>query len=253
MALHSIPQYTNNLYWLTSQMCKKGLLTKEDLASYRLPLLTDGKARLAKHLQTKKDDEIYSSDAYTLQLLTGILGSFGDDKECESLLAQIMTSRDDELALAAGLVLLNKNKAVDKKRIAAIGANPSLRLELYNELISLKKKELFPKKFLTQEHFAEASLISYLLLDEEGTQPDKTVLLETREQTHEGKRGRVYLYKFMYKGEEGEKDTWYVAVSGPQPLSKKEVSSEGELTYTAWSILEDKTIEEHYQELINPK
>jgi hypothetical protein len=57
----------------------------------------------------------------------------------------------------------------------------------------------------------------------------------------------------MYKGEEGEKDTWYVAVSGPQPLSKKEVSSEGELTYTAWSILEDKTIEEHYQELINPK
>jgi CDP-diacylglycerol pyrophosphatase len=54
----------------------------------------------------------------------------------------------------------------------------------------------------------------------------------------------------MYKGEEGTKDNWYVAISGMQPLNKKAVSAAGERTYTTWSPLEEKSLEEHYQELM---
>jgi hypothetical protein len=161
----------------------------------------------------------------------------------------MLTSTSDDLALTAGLILLKNNKPVDKKRMGAIAANPALRLKLYDELVQLKKTDLFPKKYITQQHFAEASLVSYVLLDEEGSEPDKIVLLETREKEYKGQKGRMYIYKFMYKGEEGEKDTWYVGVSGLQPLNKKQVSSAGELTYTGWRTLEEKSIQEHYREL----
>jgi hypothetical protein len=249
MALHAIPEYADNLYWLTNELYKKNILAKEELASYRKPLLRDAEARLARHLQTKKEDENYYSDEYTLLSLTEVLGNFTDDKECITLLNQIMTSSSDEPALTAGIALLKQNKPVDKKRIGAIAANRSLRIKLYDELTSLKKQELFPKKYLTQAYFAEASLVSYLLMDEEGGEPDKIVLLETREKEYKGKKGRVYVYKLMYKDADGAKDTWYVAVSGLQPLNKKQVSSDGQLTYTTWSTLEEKSIEQHYQEL----
>jgi hypothetical protein len=41
------------------------------------------------------------------------------------------------------------------------------------------------------------------------------------EKEFQGKKGRIYIYKFMYKGEEGGKENWYVAISGLQPLNKK--------------------------------
>jgi hypothetical protein len=250
MALYQYPAFTSSLYRFANSLCDSNIIKPQAIASFREQIVADGKSRFSKHMQSRKEEDSYYSDAYTLEMLARLLGNFSEDPASQQLLTHMMTSRYDDLALEAAMALLKHNKPVNKKRLAAIGANKSLCLSLYDRLGALKRLDLFPAKYLNQQNFALNSLISYLIYEEEGGEPDKVILLESRETGIDGTKGRLYIYKFMYKPERGEKESWYIGISGLQPLNKKQVSSSGTYTYSRWELMEEKSINEHVEAIL---
>ncbi|QHT66257.1 TraB/GumN family protein [Rhodocytophaga rosea] len=250
MALYKYPAFTSSLYRFANSLCDSSLIKPQNILSFREPMVADGKTRFSKHMQASNEEDSYYSDAYTLEMLARLLGNFPEDPASQQLLTQMTTSPYDDLALEAAMALLKQNKPVSKKRLAEIAANKSLCLSLYDRLASLKRLDLFPSKYLNQEYFAQNSLISYLVYEDEGGEPDKVVLLESRETEIDGTKGRLYIYKFRYKPEPDEKESWYIGMSGLQPLNKKQVSTSGNYTYTRWELLEEKSINEHVEAIL---
>jgi hypothetical protein len=57
-----------------------------------------------------------------------------------------------------------------------------------------------------------------------------------------------YLYKFTF---DQEKDYYYAGISGPQPPDYNMINVKGKKTKTLYTLFEDKTIKEHWDELLN--
>jgi hypothetical protein len=220
----------------------------QDLSSAKQGLIKDLIKENKRRLKLSKTGDSYRDSTDLIGLMIEFLGCFRDDNEITTLIRQFLGDSDSGIILNATLALLSQEKPLEIKNFYRVAADPITRIDLYEGLKYLGQTQLFPDEFYNQESFAEAIMINWLRSGMEmGKPPDKIQLLTSREiecgDTHE----RVFIYKFWYKN---NPDVWMVGQSGPQPIDSSRVSTESYLTFSGFEKLEEKTIDEHVNTII---
>jgi hypothetical protein len=93
-----------------------------------------------------------------------------------------------------------------------LAADPVCRLELYDNLREYKKTAIFPREYLTQSRFAEASIYVAAENDDDETTIDKVTLLSKKTADFHGKTYTWYLYKVSFTTDDGPKN--YLGIAG---------------------------------------
>ncbi|MCR6641123.1 MAG: hypothetical protein NVV82_19545 [Sporocytophaga sp.] len=130
--------------------------------------------------------------------------------------------------------------------IEKLASDRDYRIRLYKILKESEQLRLFPAKYMKQSYFAESDMAAVLSDD---MIPENLVLINSKVRKVDGVEGRYYLYKYSLLSEEG-KEEWYVGLSGPHPLDKTQIVTEGDRTNYYYQTLKSKSLSEHYNALL---
>ncbi len=191
-----------------------------------------------------------SNNYYTLEenLISAaqLIKNFPENNSYINLLEDLSKHKNFNVSIESVKILLSISKKVDPSVIAKLASDRDYRIRLYNILKEREQLNLFPEKYLKQSYFAESDMSSVLSDD---MIPEDLVLINTKVKKVEGVEGRYYLYKYSLLSDEG-KEEWYVGVSGPHPVDKTQVVTEGERTNYYYQTLKSKSLSEHYKALL---
>ena len=172
-----------------------------------------------------------------------VLTQLKPDEAIINLLKETYKDEDQTIKLLSAACLLKLNYKLPEDTVSAYLTNLETRSEFYTNLENFGLTDIADEELITQEKIAEGSMYSFLR--DENDVPNAIELLDTKETED----GRYFLYKFEYVN--NKKSNWYVGISGPQPLEDDFVSSYGFNTTSNFTLLNKKTIEEHWKELLN--
>jgi hypothetical protein len=167
----------------------------------------------------------------------------------EEQLREAMEYKDPRLKHFALVSLLRLRKRVDKKQVEDVARHAEMRNWLFITLKELGKSSLFPEKFRTQESFAEADMVNWLIYPTELSRVPDEIELMKAVTVDTGLADGVYdYYLFRFRTKEphwAAKDGWLAGVSGPY-LRKDEPTTEalGE-TFSAFTKWDSKSPDEH--------
>lgn len=202
------------------------------------------------------DNEAYQNERARAGIYADLLGHFSDDQVISEL-KEYFLLHDCKLKMFAVISLLKLNQSVDKDILNTIAADAESRKWFYDNLVMLRKENLFPPKFKTQEAFAESDMINWLIYPTElGRTPDAIELMKVVEVDSHGEDGIVefYLYKFKSDHVDWKDDGWMSGVSGYFPKKDKPSTTVYGYTFSAFEPWDNKTPDEHVkyiQELIS--
>jgi hypothetical protein len=108
------------------------------------------------------------------------------------------------------MLLLRNNLPVPDSLIHSFAALDGFRFELYTDLQKLKKENLFPADFKTQESIARSQLMGMAPYDK----PDTLVFLHKLPVQYQKKDGFLYFFKYKEKKED---NSWKIATAGIYP------------------------------------
>jgi len=249
---------------LAKEAREQGLLSEETLSSQREQLIQDCRDAIQRRATLERHSPGYKAagdmictalsamgamkpDTETIRVLKGIL-------EMPGRLARLEEQKSD-LRLKATLVLVRLGTELPGKLLGHFAADPRTRLELYYELESMARGELFPESYRSQEKLAESDMVRWLCSPwDEREAPEAIERLDTRVDTVEGETGRYHLFKFYYE-QEGESSSalrgWFVGMSGPWPTDERDLSiPECFYTLSAFAELGEGDVDEHFAVLL---
>ncbi len=246
LQLLDFPAYRQDVYWLTQKALNSGVVTLQEISPARTRVMTDAQRLLQQRNLSSPLLETYDRGAFELMTMAGLLEKFIHEPASLDLLKAMLDDVSPEVNLKAVTILLRKGLPFDLRKLDRIAAAPITRLQLYEVLKEAGKEPIFPKKYATQSYFAESELLRELSY--EADTPEKIELVKRREVIYQGKKGMVYLFKFKSPGDHN----WYTGLSGLFPLNRKEVRSDGSLTYSRYEALSSKNPEAHIQSYLEP-
>ena len=142
----------------------------------------------------------------------------------------------------------NANRCGGPADILKIAADKDFRTDFYTELKNIKKENLFPKQYFTQQKFAEGYAYSYLIDDYELENPQLTFISEKISKV-KGIEKRFFIYKVknVYDGEV----TYNLFIMGgfPKDLTKIDLKYD-EQEYYFNEDFKQSTINEIYNNYI---
>ncbi|MGE5551021.1 MAG: hypothetical protein ACM3ZC_10910 [Bacteroidota bacterium] len=242
-------KYKYAVYCLAVSLRDKKALDDKVFQACRGRLLEDLAHARAQRRRLAKDTEAYAEAVDLLAVTADCLGAFPGDAEVMGFLRSLLDDPSPEVVLWAADSLTRNGGNVPGPVFLKLAANPETRLDLYNALAAAGQVRLFPEEYLTQYHFAEADMVRWLTFPTEfGRAPDRIELLAEKEVETDGERGRVYLFKYRYAGDE---DGWMVGLSGPQPMEKDEVATGGGYTFSHFKRLDEMSVEEHFRSFLD--
>ncbi len=252
LELLSDKRYRYPVYSLAVYYRDKKLIANGVFAGYRERMIEDfNQAEVERAALLESSAEEYSSLSDLLAVIVDGMGSFLKDPEIAGILRESLDDPDPGVKLYSAISLVRVGEKVSPESLGPIAANPATRLDLYEALKEMGQARFFPQAYFTQYHFAEGDMVRWLCYPTEfGRPPDRIELLETREITRGGVRGRVYLFKYFYND---DKDGWMVGMSGPQPIKMNELRTWGELTFSHFNKMDEMSIEEHFESFLDPE
>jgi hypothetical protein len=134
---------------------------------------------------------------YKVNQLVRLIGSF-NTTEANKVLGSYLNAKDNYIRESAATLLIKNNYSdpLLTPVLENLAADFNTRLLLYNNLKEQNKTNLFPKQFLTQQWFAEASL--YDAEDDDDDTPEKIVFITDKTAAWEGKQYVFYLFRLQY-------------------------------------------------------
>ncbi|MEP7219288.1 MAG: hypothetical protein ABI876_10250 [Bacteroidota bacterium] len=160
--------------------------------------------------------EEYAILHYNMAYLLDILGYIPGDEE-EKELRNAMDLSDPYLKLFDICSLLRRGITAPPAEFLRVAQSGETRNLLYDNLTELKRIDLFPRKYLTQEALADGAMESWLTYPTElGQLPDSIELMTIRNKTTKQGIEDYYFYKFKTNpphklAERG----WLAGVAGP--------------------------------------
>ena len=136
---------------------------------------------------------------------------------------KLLASKEEEIAMNAGILLLRNNKPVADSILNGFAAKDFTRGTLFTRLDKISRQDKFPVKYKTQLYLAR----SYLVETKNYAAIDSIVFVGTQRAAYNQKQGLVYFFKYRVKKEED----WKIGISGLQPLNNKQVSSNNKLSF----------------------
>jgi hypothetical protein len=245
----------NDVYLTTLAYCQKGLLPPDKLAGHAALFLAAYRVE-RDWLRPKQRDkgagwmweEDYQAHRNRAALLLDLF-SCPPIETMENDLREATSFRDPRLAYFGIVSLLKHGKTVSTDVVNAVAASPEMRGWLYEELKRDHKIDLFPRRYLTQEAFAESEMVRWLVYPTElGRVPDEIELRKVVSADTRRPDGILdyYVFRFRtFKPHWAAKDGWMAGVAGP--FLRKDAPSPNAFggTFSKFEGWETKTPEQH--------
>jgi hypothetical protein len=157
-----------------------------------------------------------------------------------------LTSRDPRVKYFAIISLLRRGQEPPRSVINTVAASAEMRNFLFEGLTSLKRADLFPQEFATQQSFAESDMVQWLTYPTElGRTPHEIELMESFE--NEGGTERYYLFRFRtHKPHWAADDGWRAGLSGPFDIAAMPTTSAGGGTFSMFTKWDELTPRAHF-------
>lgn len=263
LQLMNVTEYKEPVMGLLAEMVDSGYIKPKEYNDYYSKLYYDSKILLKKQqlqdeLSLQKElkkledednsysyyDYNYSSyNKYTSE--TGdyvrLLMPFYNKPDIANFYEKLLQSRDDDLKLLVAIKLLQNNKAIPDTLFTHLAKTDKSRYDLYSSLKTIKKENLFPREYKTQELLARANLLA-----DKNKQKFDTIVYAGKEKVQiKDKTGWVYFFKYK----ERKEDEWKMGISGLQPEDENLVTINGVLvSMTDKKFKTDKTEDEQFRE-----
>jgi hypothetical protein len=213
--------------------------------------LNDDKKSILFNQIVKDINEVKDKDGEdsknNLEILVDLISIFPLNNDIKKILEEQSGNVNLKIALFAVVSLIRLGIEPSNTILNKLAASYETRLDLFNYLKELNKEELFPKEYYKQELFAESDMVRWLCSPfEYGKAPGVIELITTKEITIDNKSKKIYLFKFKYPGE----NSWMVGLCGPYSIDTSDMKL-GNLTFSKFTKLEEKSIEEHVKNLIS--
>lgn len=262
LQLSSLEDYKAPVLSLLSTMVDSSILSAKDYESNYSKLYFDAKIELKKQQsrdeklleqQKRREDEsnnnnnsygdyysssprrYYDDDRSGTPLMgkyAKLLMPFYDKNQAvPKVFDRLLKSNDMTVRAGAAVLLLKNGHSVPDSIWTAIAAKDQYRIRLYKRLETIKRLDVFPAAYKTQELLAKS-----LLLNETGYEKFNDIALLDK-QIVKTKDTTGYVYFFQYKLKKD--DDWKLGISGVQPLNLKAVNSNDDLVK-----LTDKKVKE---------
>jgi hypothetical protein len=245
----------SEIYRLCLAYCEAKLLPPEKLAPFTDQVLKSYTDLAEKLRAAQKDhgiawmwEEAYEESRHDAGLLLDLLGHFHGNM-VEKQLRQALEYKDPRLKYFAIISLIRLGSPVDKTDVEDVASYAEMRNWLYIKLKQLGKSSLFPEMFRTQESFAEADMVNWLVYPTELNRvPDAIELMKVVTVDTGFPDGAYDYYLFRFRTEEphwAAKSGWMAGVSGPY-LRKDQPTTEslGD-TFSTFAKWDAKTPDDH--------
>lgn len=217
----------------------------EDVADYTKTALDSGTIKTELLLPFDKEIRLISDtllnghtlqdeDAWTWRYgsLVSLLG-YLNNTESNQLLKRFLAEKDLYLKSIAAICLVRNGQEADPKEVGKLAADNDYRLDLFKELKSLGKENLFPSKFRTQRYFAEAELYSYATDD---YSPSGMEFIGERVAELNGLKKKFYLFRVGFNNEEENEQSAYLGIAGPYEMDTKNLETSNDATGTCGGV-----------------
>ncbi len=240
----------SSLYYFICEALDSSIITRRDLESAHdiIFRMCEKDYDRLKAPWEKGEYDYYFRVEYTAHLL----GYIGSDR-AKTWLHRMAADTSLSLVTEAALALARNNDDLLPEQWERIADNPFYRCSLYQGLEKISRTALFPQKYYNQESLAEADMVA-AIIDYDEPEPEKIELVQEYEITEGDKAGRYFLFKYLQTSatEEGETtETWYVGISGPQPLDSTRVVARGTATAILYNELDAMNMDEHIAAFMN--
>jgi len=197
--------YAPGIAFITLPLLDSGYLSKDSIMPSAGAFIEAAAAQLPA---LKAADE---NNDYRLHSLLKLIGRF-HSPAAYSLLKDYLAVRNKFVLQEVVKQLLDGGQAIPAAVLNRLAADPVCRLELYDNLKEYKKTAIFPREYLTQFRFAEASIYGAADDDDDERTIDKVTLLSKKTVALHGKTYNWYLFKVSYTTDDGPKN--YLGIAG---------------------------------------
>ena len=230
-----------------------GLLTPAELAPFTECLVgvyRPMRERMREMESPADDDWMWSDEYYGdrahATLLLDLMGYLPGEAVVADL-GEALTSRDPRVRLFAALGLIRHGREVRPEVIEGIAAAPEVRNWLFDGLVSLDRRNLFPARFAAQEALAESDMVGWLIFPTELGRPPHEIELMATFDDDEGEQ-RYYLFRFRTHAPHwAAKDGWETGLAGPFEIAAMPTTEAGGHTFSMFDKWEEKTPKEHFE------
>lgn len=263
LQLTTLEDYKKDINSVLVKLVDSGRIAPQDYESYFNMILFDARITLKKQhnedekktqAELEKDDQrdLYSSYNYSsasklmqplLDYATLLLPFYDKNPAVPRYIEKLWQTKDDLLKFNLMLKMITLKRPFPDTLPAYLAGKEEIRGMLYYHLAKLKKENLFPAKYKTQEQMARAFLYTDIPWFEDGeirryvsygnedqeynryyphssingertkNKMDSIELIKKELVSWKGKKGYVYYYKYR----NDKDDKWKIAVSGLQP------------------------------------
>jgi hypothetical protein len=253
------PKLSFDIYQLCLDYCEAELLKPETLAPFTDQALESYRIQSRELFPLQKAEgvswmweEQYLGPRSEAAVLLDLFGYFRQDKVLEEL-ERALRYRDPKLKYFAISSLLRLGKEVNAKPIEGAAAYAEVRNYLFDRLQKIGKEDLFPKKYRTQEAFAEANMVDWLAHPAElGRVPDEIELMKAYSMDLGGQEGvcDYYVFRFrMLPPHEAAKEGWLAGVAGPFRQKDEPTTNALGHTFSAFEKWESRSPEDHLKRI----
>ncbi len=237
LPLVNLDDYKLHIMRLLGQMVDSNLITTKDYDVYYSKFLLEAKQEMKKQAiaekqaaiqkaeESKSDEKPYRSYYSNedkdfgnddLSLYATLLLPYWDSKPAvQPLLQQMLASNDKRLKYNTMLLMVRNQKQVPDTLMSYYAGLDEYRYELYTDLKTLKKKDLFPAKYNNHVDLGR----SMLLASKSYGKPDTIAYIDKLPAELKGKKGQAYFFKYKTKKDD---ISWKLAIVGLLPENPDE-------------------------------
>jgi len=262
LQLSTISDYKENITELLVTLVDSGFIKGSDYKNYFAGIYVDAKVAWKKQqareekimdANNKKetdleetDDEEYTGNGNNFRLheyAVLLMPFYESNKNVQQFFTRLLQSRDDLVRLNAAVLLIRNKKQVPDSILYNLAANDKQRARLFYSLDLAKRLDKFPDEYKNQLALAR----SVLVMQSDNKKMDSIVFLKKSPVFIKGESGLLYFFKYRLK----KTDDWKIGISGLQPLSEKEWSSNDDLvSLTDKKLLPGINIDEQLNEQV---
>jgi uncharacterized protein YbaP (TraB family) len=245
LQLTNDPVLVKRIIDITVEMLDSGMINMNMVMPYKKSILHTADTTLASLKEMSTDDHYGGQYTTLVQLLRYFI-----DDEANKIIQQYLLLDEMEIKYQSALALLKNRQTVDKKQIGLIAAEPEYRKSLYEALVEMGNKKLFPSKYLDQKYFAESDVYTVGSYDDS---PEKIEYIGMRTLTYKGEKKHFYLFRVIYyTDEETGEVSDHLGIAGPYSLDPKNFETDNAMTnaYLEYDLKKlDEVVAEYLKEL----
>lgn len=170
----TIEEYNSPIFSILADLVTRGMIKPKSYKKYSKQILNDAKLQLKRHLgqwvspdsQKRFFSNTQIQNTNILEDYEILLYPFIKDKEVQQFFKRLLQSSDPKIKTTFISLLAKENKTIPFGMIDSLAADINSRSLLFNKLKELDKLYLFPEKYRSQQHLAEASFFDQEEFDE---------------------------------------------------------------------------------------